>query len=232
MNDLPNDGPIGRWANARYPERRCTAHKKNGERCRNPARRGTTVCDFHGAKAPQVKRKAQQRIQESADRMVNVLLEIALTAQSESVRLAAVKDILDRAGLGSKQALELSAEPLAPWEEVLRDISFASITRAEHRALGALRDGDIARAARELEVVDAEVVPPEEPHAYRPSAAGEGADRPDAADLPADTSATSTPPMTPPPPRALTQDEAAELMRASRARRTPMQRRRRVGRLQ
>jgi hypothetical protein len=39
--------------------------------------------------------------------------------------------------LGTKQALELSAKPPAPWEEVLRDVTFdgvARMTRAEHHA--------------------------------------------------------------------------------------------------
>jgi len=40
--------PIDRWACSPHPERRCTAHRKNGDRCKNPARRGTNVCDFHG----------------------------------------------------------------------------------------------------------------------------------------------------------------------------------------
>jgi hypothetical protein len=68
--------------------------------------------------------------------MAQELLGIALSAESESVKLAAVKDALDRA-LGTKQALELSAKPPAPWEEVLRDVTFdgvARMTRAEHHA--------------------------------------------------------------------------------------------------
>jgi len=238
MSDLSNDGPIGRWAKARHPERRCTAHKKNGEQCRNPARRGTTVCDFHGAKAPQVKRKAQQRIEESADRMVKVLLGMALCAESESVKLAAVKDVLDRAGLGSKQALELSAKPLAPWEELLRDVAFdgvARLTRAEHQALkdspryGVLPDETPALAhAEPTGVTDAEVVPPRQPHVYGPRAAVGDADRPDAAGVPADKSATSTARRIP-PPVPVTYEEAPAIMRASAARTTPARRNRRVG---
>lgn len=204
------------WANYAHPENRCIAHPKNREQCRLPARAGATVCRVHGGAAPQVIAKARERLALAADRMAHELLGIATGAESEVVKLQAVKDALDRAGLSAKQALELSAKPLAPWEEVLRDVSFASITRAEHRALGALRDGDLARAARELEVLDAEVVPLQKPRAYGPRATVGDADRLGAAEGPADKSATSLAPVA--APRALTQDEAAEVMRESRKR--------------
>lgn len=44
------------------PERRpCTAHKTNGDPCKNSARKGATVCGAHGGNTPQVARRALVR---------------------------------------------------------------------------------------------------------------------------------------------------------------------------
>lgn len=45
------------------PESRCTAHAKHsGERCKRTAIPGSTVCHYHGGKAPQVQAAALKRL--------------------------------------------------------------------------------------------------------------------------------------------------------------------------
>ena len=132
MTDLSNLEPIDRWARSANPERRCTAHRKNGDQCKNAARHGTNVCDFHGAKAPQVKRKARQRIEEAADRMACELLKMATDDNvADSVKLAAIRDALDRAGLAARTAVEVEVGPPKPYELILEKIEAGS--RAEYR---------------------------------------------------------------------------------------------------
>ena len=158
MSDLSEVGPIGGrdWAKMQRPERRCTAHKKNGERCKNAARLGGTVCGFHGGRAPAVIAKARERLALAADRMARELLGIATGAESEAVKLAAVKDALDRAGLGAKTEVALE---LKPWEPILADVAgVAQISRAESRARRGLPDDTPALDDEPLEVVDAELV--------------------------------------------------------------------------
>lgn len=124
MTDLSSTRPIDRWARSLYPERRCTAHRKNGDQCKNAARLGTNVCDFHGAKAPQVKRKARERLEEASDRLARELLKMAVNPEvSESVRLSAIKDALDRAGVSAKTAVEVEVGPPKPWEQILNGMT-------------------------------------------------------------------------------------------------------------
>ncbi len=85
----------------------CTAHSsQSGQQCRANAIRGGTVCVTHGGAAPQVKAKALERIQGAADQVAGELVRLAMHADSESVRVAAARDLLDRAGLTAKQLIE------------------------------------------------------------------------------------------------------------------------------
>lgn len=101
------------------PFNKCTAHRKNGDACRNAAIRGATVCRVHGGSAPQVKRAAQVRLMMAADRVAGMLLQIADDQKVPvQVRLAAMRDILDRAGLVATQQIALAAEVTTQsWEQ-------------------------------------------------------------------------------------------------------------------
>jgi hypothetical protein len=228
MKDPSGRGPLGRWEGSRCPERRCTAHKKNGDRCGNPARRGTTVCDFHGAKAPQVQRKARQRIEEATDRMALELLGIATGAESESVRLTAIRDALDRGGITAKSAVELSAtrEP-ALWEEVMAEIAFDGIAQIAEEQSHALRGlpplDELVRSAEEVEIVDAELLPLAGGREGSERAVNPLADElraRDRVDLPGGDPAEPTTPVAP-GPASVSYEEAAEIMRSSRLRSDP-----------
>ncbi|MDP7736346.1 hypothetical protein [Mycobacterium paragordonae] len=79
-----------------------------------------------------MKRKARQRIEEAAERMACELLKMATDANvADSVKLAAIRDALDRAGLAAKSAVEVEVGPPKPYEQILMTIEAGS--RAEYR---------------------------------------------------------------------------------------------------
>ena len=69
------------------------------------------MCTHHGGSAPAVKAKARQRIEDAANRMAKELLGTATGAESEAVRLAAIKDALDRAGLVAPKTVDVAIAP-------------------------------------------------------------------------------------------------------------------------
>jgi hypothetical protein len=142
------------WSISNVPERQCTAHKRNGDRCKNAAIRGGAVCGWHGGRAPAVKAKARLRLEMAADRMAKELLGIATdTNVPEGVRLAAVKDALDRSGIQAKTAVSVEVST-KPYELVFDRI--ASGPRYETPPALEI-EGEVIEDENEPEIVEADI---------------------------------------------------------------------------
>lgn len=87
---------------------------------------------MHGGAASQVRNAAQIRLVNAADRMARELLRMAVDGKvSDSVKLAAIKDALDRSGLGAKTEVEITAKPYETILETLDGLEAGS--RSDHR---------------------------------------------------------------------------------------------------
>jgi hypothetical protein len=114
------------------PERRCAAHKRNGERCRKFAIMGSTVCRTHGGATKHVKNRARVRVENASDRLMGRLIQFAFDdTNPPDIQLRAMRDALDRAGLKPPAEVVLSQGQAKPYEELFDDIAGGS--RAESR---------------------------------------------------------------------------------------------------
>jgi hypothetical protein len=116
--------------------RRCRATNRRGERCRRAAARGAVVCASHGAKAPQVKAKAAERVARA---------EIA-----QAVRTFG----LNRAGVSEEEALRQELGRTLghiAWLEVLvanlepADLFWGRVAEQTGRESGSGTGGDTTR---------------------------------------------------------------------------------------
>ncbi|MGV0721548.1 hypothetical protein ABQF17_15020 [Mycolicibacterium elephantis] len=156
------------WETYAEPSRRCVGHKKTGERCKNAAILGSTVCRFHGGAAKHVKAAARARLDNAADLMAKQLLRIAIGSESEAVKLAAVKDALDRT-LG-KAPTTVEIGPTKPYEEVLTDVfdGISPMTREESRRARGLPVEDDMQPAVGLPENEG-LLPPTQPDPANPN---------------------------------------------------------------
>lgn len=88
-------------------ENRCTATSKTTkQRCGRSAIPGGVVCRYHGGAAPQVQRKAAERLAALVDPAIDALSDIVKNPLHPD-RLRASKDILDRTGHKSPEQIEV-----------------------------------------------------------------------------------------------------------------------------
>lgn len=98
------------WKDGRAPAVLCSARRKNGTPCKRPPIAGANVCRAHGGAAPQVKRKAQERLLEGVPKMLRMLKQLASDETvPPAVRLAAIRDWLDRAGIDRKIEIDITS---------------------------------------------------------------------------------------------------------------------------
>lgn len=106
-----------------HPENQCTGHKKNGERCRKYAIRGSTVCRTHGGATRHVRNRARIRIENATDRLMGKLIEFAFDdSKPPDTQLRAIRDALDRGGLKPPSEVVLSQGEPAKYEQVFDGI--------------------------------------------------------------------------------------------------------------
>lgn len=121
-------------AKAGVPVGQCHATARvSGQRCKNPAIMGGTVCPYHGGNAPQVREAARRRLLEMVPDAVEAMAGLAgivdgvWGAEDEKVRQRALADVLDRAGLRPADQVVLTEQALP--NEAL-DAAIANAMRA------------------------------------------------------------------------------------------------------
>jgi hypothetical protein len=97
-----------RWAQLPPTVIRCNATRPNGSRCKREAEDGGVVCDQHGGAAPQVRRRAAERLIMTADQAAQMLVRMMEDTEVPfGVRAKIAQDLLDRAGLVATQVHQI-----------------------------------------------------------------------------------------------------------------------------
>lgn len=71
---------------------------------------GQLVCRMHGGMSPQALANAEERLKALVHPAITGLQQLIAKADSDSVRLSAIRDLLDRTGYASKQVTEQHGE--------------------------------------------------------------------------------------------------------------------------
>ncbi len=100
---------------------KCKARTSKGKPCQRPPIVGGTVCWHHGGAASQVQRNAKERLLEKVPAMLKMLHQLASDETvPPAVRLAAIRDWLDRAGVNAKTEVEIT---VGGWQDLIHGIT-------------------------------------------------------------------------------------------------------------
>lgn len=133
------------------PREYCTARsKRTGNPCTNAPLAGSVVCRMHGGAAPQVLRKAQERIVMAQDDAASLLVKWMNDDDVPwAVRVKAAEGLLNRGGNAPGQRLEVSMDP-APWVGLIEGI-VSEVADDDIRTFGSLQrdyvDGEVVDLA-------------------------------------------------------------------------------------
>lgn len=144
------------WATAPGYMIRCHGHEPNGKQCRREADLGSVVCERHGGAAPQVIRRARERIALTADDAVQLLLSMMKDESTPAaVRLNAIRDVLDRGAVVRSEQIQVTgADPVGDLYRSLLVRENLSATQSE---------GDDDDDAIDAEVTDYPELEPSQP---------------------------------------------------------------------
>jgi hypothetical protein len=151
-----------RWALLPPTVIRCNATRPNGSRCRREAEDGAVVCDQHGGAAPQVRRRAAERLIMIADRAAEKLVRMMEdTEVSFGVRAKIAQDLLDRAGVIATQVHQIIPMTQDPITRFFEDVFSDPSNWEENPPRPAIEDRVIDPDVEPEEIAEAEVAEPE-----------------------------------------------------------------------
>jgi hypothetical protein len=144
---------------------RCNATRPNGSRCKREAEDGAVVCDQHGGAAPQVRRRAAERLIITADRAAENLVRVMENTEVPfGVRAKIAQDLLDRAGVIATQVHQIiptTEDPIIGFfEEAFSDPSNWEENPPQPAIEEAVTDSPHPDAEPE-EIAEAQIVEPE-----------------------------------------------------------------------
>lgn len=86
----------------------CKAKRRDGQLCKAPAVAGMRVCKLHGGKSPQAKNAAKLRLAELVNPAIATLAREMTQADKSADKQRAANSLLDRAGYGRVQRMEVA----------------------------------------------------------------------------------------------------------------------------